>query len=219
MRTLSKLVCAACLLACGCLPLQGQVYPVPFLEVISSRARADLSLSSMRFFPALGLASMARTPSPTGSSIPRVSLAVGYIAGTATDSAGNTYNIGTDIPVYEGNYVGAIAHDDGGDSDLRQGTRHVLVGMTGLLRPQFGVNKSMISTRRSRPTVPSGLCKSPTTGWCSAATHLRSTWRTWPSRTRLRSSVRSGYRRHSRLTSPIPNRESRVRSSPPPRIR
>src|SRR6516225_5514298 len=39
-------------------------------------------------------------------------------------------------------------------------------------------------------------------------------WRTWPLRTRLRFSVRSGYRRRSRLTSPTRNQACRARLCP-----
>ena len=34
--------------------------------------------------------------------------AMGYTAGTATDNSGNPYDIGTDIRVYQGDYVGAV---------------------------------------------------------------------------------------------------------------
>jgi hypothetical protein len=41
-------------------------------------------------------------------------VAIGYTSGTATDSNGHTYNIGTDIRVYQGTYVGAMAALGGG---------------------------------------------------------------------------------------------------------
>jgi hypothetical protein len=41
---------------------------------------------------------------------------MGYTSGTATDSAGHTYTVGTDIRVYQGDYVGAVANEGAGGS-------------------------------------------------------------------------------------------------------
>ena len=40
-------------------------------------------------------------------------VAMGYTSGTAIDKAGHTYNIGTDIRVYQGDYVGAAPANGG----------------------------------------------------------------------------------------------------------
>ena len=109
MCTRSKLVCAACLLACGCLPLRGQVYPVPIPggDIFPSVGGPITFVN--QFLPGVGTIFDGLNAEPHGIVNTSGIVAMGYTAGTATDSAGNTYNIGTDIRVYQGTYVGAVA--------------------------------------------------------------------------------------------------------------
>jgi hypothetical protein len=116
MRKLSKLVCAACLFVCGCLPLRGQVYPVPIPggDIFPSAGGPVTFVN--QFFPGVGATFDGLNAEPHGVINSMGTVAMGYTAGTATDSGGNTYNIGTDIRVYQGTYVGAVAHDGAGGS-------------------------------------------------------------------------------------------------------
>jgi len=114
MRTLSKLVCAACLFVCGCLPGQSQVYPVPIPGGDIFQSVGGPITFVTQFLPGPGFDGLNAEPHGIINSNGKV--AMGYTAGTATDSAGNTYNIGTDIRVYQGTYVGAVARDGAGGS-------------------------------------------------------------------------------------------------------
>ena len=110
MCTRSKLVRAACLfLVCGCLPIRGQVYPVPIPggDIFPSVGGPITFVN--QFFPGVGAIYDGLNAEPHGIVNTSGIVAMGYTAGTATDSAGNTYKIGTDIRVYQGTYVGAMA--------------------------------------------------------------------------------------------------------------
>jgi len=118
MCTPSKLVYAACLLAFGCSPLWGwgQVLPVPIPggDILQANGSTLILLNS--FLPGVGPGFDGLNAEPHQIINSNGVVAQGYTAGTATDSNGNTYNIGTDIRVYQGKYVGAIAHDGAGGS-------------------------------------------------------------------------------------------------------
>jgi len=92
------------------LPLLGQVQPVPIPggDVIQPFGLFN------QFLPGTGLDGL--NADPHGITNSHTLVAMGYTAGTATDKAGNTYNIGTDIRVYQGEYVGAEANGGAGRS-------------------------------------------------------------------------------------------------------
>jgi hypothetical protein len=60
-----------------------------------------------QFFPGVGAGFDGLNADPHGITNFRGSVAMGYTNGTATDNAGKTYNVITDIRVYQGDYVGA----------------------------------------------------------------------------------------------------------------
>ena len=111
MKKLSKLFCTACLFVCGCLPLQGQVYPVPIPGGVIGQFGPGPNLFINLFFPGVGSLFNGLNAEPHTIINSNGVVALGYTAGTATDSNGHTYNIATDIRVYQGKYVGAIAPD------------------------------------------------------------------------------------------------------------
>ena len=116
MGTLPKLVCAACLFACGCLPLRGQVYPAPIPGGDIFQSEGGPVTFVNQFFPGVGTGFDGLNADPHGIINSSGIVALGYTMGTATDGNGNTFNIGTDIRVYQGTYVGAVAHDGAGGS-------------------------------------------------------------------------------------------------------
>ena len=114
MRKLSRFVCAACLFACGSLPLWSQIYPVPVPGGDIFKTNGGPVVFGTGFFPGVGAGFDGLNAEPHGIINSKGVVALGYTAGTATDSAGKTYNIGTDIRVYQGTYVGAKASLGGG---------------------------------------------------------------------------------------------------------
>src|SRR5216684_3876165 len=62
-----------------------------------------------QFFPGAGRSFDGDDADPQGITNFSGLVAMGYTAGTATDNSGKTYNLGTDIRVYQGDYVGAAA--------------------------------------------------------------------------------------------------------------
>ena len=98
-----KLAGALCILFLCSLPLWGQVLPVP---IPGGDIVQPLGLFN-QFFPGVGAGFDGLNADPHGINNSRTSVAMGYTAGTATDSSGKTYNIITDIRVYQGDYVGA----------------------------------------------------------------------------------------------------------------
>ena len=109
MRQVSKFVCAACAFFSGCLRLWGQVYPVPIPggDIFPSVGGPVTFVTE--FFPGVGAIYDGLNAEPHGIVNFKGAVAMGYTSGTATDSNGHTYNIGTDIRVYQGTYVGAMA--------------------------------------------------------------------------------------------------------------
>ena len=116
MRRLLNLAFAAYLLVCGCLPLRSQVYPVPIPGGDIFQSVGGPITFVTQFFPGIGAGFDGLNAEPHGIVNSRGIVALGYTAGTATDSAANTYNIGTDIHVYQGTYVGAVASGGAGGS-------------------------------------------------------------------------------------------------------
>src|SRR5215470_2270085 len=103
MGGLAKVAIATCL---GSLlvPLAAQVYPVPI------QGGDIIPPFVTQFLPGPGLDGL--NADPQGITNFNGVVAMGYTSGTATDSAGHVYNIGTDIRVYQGTFVGA--HGVGG---------------------------------------------------------------------------------------------------------
>ena len=62
-----------------------------------------------QFFPGVGTGFDGLNADPHGITNFRGTVAMGYTIGQATDSSGKTYQIITDIRVYQGDYIGAQA--------------------------------------------------------------------------------------------------------------
>jgi hypothetical protein len=107
MRKVSKFVCAACLFVCGSLPLRSQIYPVPVPGGDVYKTNGGPTVFANLFGPGIGAGFDGLNAEPHAIINSDGIVALGYTVGTATDSAGKTYNIGTDIRVYQGAYVGA----------------------------------------------------------------------------------------------------------------
>lgn len=92
------------------LPLTGQVLPVPLPggDIIQPFGLFN------QFFPGVGAGFDGLNADPHGINNSRTFVAMGYTAGTATDSNGKIYNIITDIRVYQGDYVGAESNGGAG---------------------------------------------------------------------------------------------------------
>ena len=98
-----------CVLVCS-LPLRGQVQPVPVPggDLISPYGLFN------QFFPGVGVGFDGRNAEPSGITNFNGRLAMGYTLGTATDNAGTSYKVITDIRVYQGDYVGGVANGGAG---------------------------------------------------------------------------------------------------------
>jgi hypothetical protein len=121
MRPLPKFLFAACFVVSGCLTVQAQVsnyvYPVPIPGgdiFLAGPSQQQVFLN--QFFPGIGAGFDEVNADPHGITNFSGIVAMGYTSGKATDSAGHTYNIATDIRVYQGTYVGAQAHQGAGGS-------------------------------------------------------------------------------------------------------
>lgn len=97
------LVGTACILFISSLTVRGQVLPVPLPggDIIQPFGLFN------QFFPGVGAGFDGLNADPHGINNSRTFVAMGYTAGTATDSNGKTYNVITDIRVYNGDYIGA----------------------------------------------------------------------------------------------------------------
>jgi hypothetical protein len=87
--------------------MHGQVYPVPI------RGGDIIPPFITQFFPGPGVGFDGLNAEPHGITNFSGLVAMGYTSGTAIDKAGHTYNIGTDIRVYQGDYVGAAPANGG----------------------------------------------------------------------------------------------------------
>jgi hypothetical protein len=105
-----KISCALGIFLICRLSLLGQVQPAPIPggDVIQPFGLFN------QFLPGTGLDGL--NADPHGITNSHTLVAMGYTSGTATDKAGNSYNIGTDIRVYQGEYVGAEANGGAGRS-------------------------------------------------------------------------------------------------------
>jgi hypothetical protein len=83
------------------LPVLAQVPPVP---IVGGDTVPPLI---HQFLPGTGIAFDGLNADANGITNFRSSVALAYTAGTATDSNGASYNVGTDIRVYQGEYVAA----------------------------------------------------------------------------------------------------------------
>jgi hypothetical protein len=109
-----KLVCVLCVFALCGLPLQAQVQaPVQPVPVPGGDLLAPAGLFN-QFFPGVGPIYDGRNADPQGINNFRGLVAMGYTLGTAQDTAGRNYNVITDVRVYQGDYIGAVAHELGG---------------------------------------------------------------------------------------------------------
>lgn len=97
------------LLLCS-LPLWGQALPVPLPggDIIQPFGLFN------QFFPGVGAGFDGLNADPHGINNSRTFVAMGYTAGTATDSNGKMYNVITDIRVYQGDYIGAVSNGGAG---------------------------------------------------------------------------------------------------------
>jgi hypothetical protein len=88
-----------CVLAVCCTPLWAvEPEPIPGGDVLPPLIHS--------FLPGPGTGFDGRNADPNGITNFQGTVAMGYTSGTATDSQGNTYNIGTDIRVFQGKFVG-----------------------------------------------------------------------------------------------------------------
>jgi hypothetical protein len=110
----SKLVYALCVLAFCSLTLRGQVQaPVQPVPIPGGDLLAPFGLFN-QFFPGVGPTFDGLNADPQGITNFRGLVAMGYTAGTAKDKAGRTYDVITDVRVYQGDYIGAVASEGGG---------------------------------------------------------------------------------------------------------
>lgn len=110
-RTLGYALCT--LLVCA-FPLQGQVLtptvkpvPIPGGDIVPP-------LLFNQFFPGVGSGFDGLDADPHGINNFRGVVAMGYTNGLATDNANNTYQVITDIRVYQGDYIGGQLTFGGG---------------------------------------------------------------------------------------------------------
>jgi len=87
-----------------------QVLPVP---IPGGDLIAPFGLFN-QFFPGVGTGFDGLNADPHGITNTNGVVAMGYTAGTATDNNGKTYNVITDIRVYQTDYVGAEANGGAG---------------------------------------------------------------------------------------------------------
>ena len=98
--TINAKFAIACAVA-STLPVLAQVPPVPIVGGDNYPPMVH------QFTPCTGVGCDGLNAEPNGITNFRSSVALAYTAGTATDSHGASYNVGTDIRVYQGEYVAA----------------------------------------------------------------------------------------------------------------
>ena len=110
MTRIFTFVYAVCVVLFFSLPLCGQVLPVP---IPGGDILAPYGLFN-QFFPGVGAGYDGRNADPNGITNFNGTFAMGYTVGTATDGAGNSYGVITDLRVYQGDYVGAVPNGGAG---------------------------------------------------------------------------------------------------------
>lgn len=91
-----------------------QPVPIPGGDVISPVGLVN------QFFPGVGSIYDGMDAEPHGITNFRGVLAMGYTSGLVTDNSGNSYQVITDIRVYQGDYIGAQAtYNAGGSTSAR----------------------------------------------------------------------------------------------------
>ena len=110
-----KLCCVVAILVLSGTALWGQaqssqVLPVP---IPGGDLIAPFGLFN-QFFPGVGTGFDGLNADPHGITNTNGFVAMGYTVGTATDNNGKTYNVITDIRVYQADYAGAEANGGAG---------------------------------------------------------------------------------------------------------
>lgn len=98
---------------------QSQLPPVLPVPIPGGDLIAPFGLFN-QFFPGVGTGFDGLNADPQGITNFSGAVAMGYTTGQATDSAGKTYQVITDIRVYQGDYIGAQAtYSAGGTTSAR----------------------------------------------------------------------------------------------------
>jgi hypothetical protein len=117
----SKLVSVLWILALCTLSLWAQVQaPVQPVPLPGGDLLAPFGLFN-QFFPGVGPIYDGVNADPQGITNFRGLVAMGYTTGTATDNAGRTYNVITDVRVYQGDYIGGVASEPAGGTKSARG--------------------------------------------------------------------------------------------------
>jgi hypothetical protein len=99
-----------------------QVFPVPIPggDVFVPPVVAPPGFLINQFSPGVGAIYDGEDAEPHGITNFKGHVAMGYTSGTATDAAGNAYQVITDIRVYQGDYVsGVLTYGGGGTTSAR----------------------------------------------------------------------------------------------------
>lgn len=114
MKAKSQVGCTLCLVVLGSFLLRAQVQaPVQPVPIPGGDLLAPFGLFN-QFFPGVGPIYDGLNADPQGITNFSGLVAMGYTTGTATDKAGRTYNVITDVRVYRGDYIGAVASEPAG---------------------------------------------------------------------------------------------------------
>jgi hypothetical protein len=117
----SKLVSVPWIFVLCTLPLWAQVQaPVQPVPIPGGDLLAPFGLFN-QFFPGVGSTYDGLNADPHGITNFRGLVAMGYTTGTATDKAGRSYNVITDVRVYQGDYIGAVANEPAGGTKSARG--------------------------------------------------------------------------------------------------
>jgi|ERR1700732_4860129 hypothetical protein len=118
----SKLVSALWILALCTLPLWAQVQaPVQPVPIPGGDLLAPFGLFN-QFFPGVGPIYDGLNAEPHGITNFRGLVAMGYTTGTATEiNSGRNFNVITDVRVYQGDYIGAVANEPAGGTKSAKG--------------------------------------------------------------------------------------------------
>jgi hypothetical protein len=115
-----KLLCSASILAFAGITLWAQVQPPPQVLPVPIPGGDVVPPFVNQFFPGVGATFDGPNADPHGITNFSGVIAMGYTNGLATDNAGKTYQVITDIRVYRGHYIGAQATFGGGGTTSAQ---------------------------------------------------------------------------------------------------